>query len=101
MIFLCRSYALLISRYDSAPDNSRVEPRRPGPRRADEQRRADRTRSHKEHIDVEHPKVTSPPGDLDRSAGGDGRIIGGEAGMILAFGLAVVMNFSAYWFSDQ
>ncbi len=30
-----------------------------------------------------------------------GRIIGGNAGMILAFGLAVVMNFSAYWFSDQ
>ena len=30
-----------------------------------------------------------------------GRIIGGEAGMILAFGLAVVMNFSAYWFSDR
>lgn len=30
-----------------------------------------------------------------------GQIIGGEAGMILAFGLAVVMNFSAYWFSDQ
>ena len=30
-----------------------------------------------------------------------GRVIGGEAGMILAFGLAVVMNFSAYWFSDR
>jgi len=30
-----------------------------------------------------------------------GRVIGGNAGMILAFGLAVVMNFSAYWFSDQ
>ena len=30
-----------------------------------------------------------------------GRIIGGNAGMIFAFGLAVVMNFSAYWFSDK
>jgi heat shock protein HtpX len=30
-----------------------------------------------------------------------GRVLGGDAGMILAFGLAVVMNFSAYWFSDQ
>jgi heat shock protein HtpX len=30
-----------------------------------------------------------------------GRIIGGNAGMVMAFGLAVVMNFSAYWFSDQ
>ena len=30
-----------------------------------------------------------------------GRIIGGNVGMILAFGLAVVMNVSAYWFSDQ
>ncbi|HZO31077.1 MAG TPA: zinc metalloprotease HtpX [Chloroflexota bacterium] len=30
-----------------------------------------------------------------------GRILGGNAGMIFAFGLAVVMNFSAYWFSDR
>jgi heat shock protein HtpX len=30
-----------------------------------------------------------------------GQIIGGNAGMVIAFGLAVVMNFSAYWFSDQ
>ena len=30
-----------------------------------------------------------------------GRVIGGNAGMVMAFGLAVVMNFSAYWFSDQ
>lgn len=30
-----------------------------------------------------------------------GRIIGGNVGMILAFGLAVVMNVSAYWFSDR
>src|SRR4051812_22030850 len=30
-----------------------------------------------------------------------GRVIGGNAGMIVAFGLAAVMNISAYWFSDQ
>jgi heat shock protein HtpX len=30
-----------------------------------------------------------------------GRVIGGNAGMIIAFGLAVVMNFASYWFSDQ
>ena len=30
-----------------------------------------------------------------------GRVIGGNVGMVFAFGLAVVMNFSAYWFSDQ
>jgi heat shock protein HtpX len=30
-----------------------------------------------------------------------GRVIGGNAGMIVAFGLAVVMNFASYWFSDQ
>jgi heat shock protein HtpX len=30
-----------------------------------------------------------------------GRVLGGNAGMVFAFGLAVVMNFSAYWFSDQ
>jgi len=30
-----------------------------------------------------------------------GRLIGGNAGMIFAFGLAVVMNAGSYWFSDQ
>jgi heat shock protein HtpX len=30
-----------------------------------------------------------------------GRVIGGTAGMIFAFGLAVVMNAGSYWFSDQ
>lgn len=30
-----------------------------------------------------------------------GQVIGGNAGMIVAFGLAVVMNFASYWFSDQ
>jgi len=30
-----------------------------------------------------------------------GQVIGGNTGMIVAFGLAVVMNFSSYWFSDQ
>jgi heat shock protein HtpX len=30
-----------------------------------------------------------------------GRVLGGNTGMVFAFGLAVVMNFSAYWFSDQ
>ena len=30
-----------------------------------------------------------------------GRVLGGNAGMILAFGLAVVMNFASYWFSDK
>ena len=30
-----------------------------------------------------------------------GRVLGGNAGMILAFGIAVAMNFSAYWFSDR
>lgn len=30
-----------------------------------------------------------------------GRVLGGNAGMIMAFGLAVVMNFASYWFSDS
>jgi heat shock protein HtpX len=30
-----------------------------------------------------------------------GRIIGGNAGMVFAFGLAVVMNFASYWYSDK
>src|SRR3954447_1266193 len=30
-----------------------------------------------------------------------GQVIGGNTGMIVAFGLAVVMNFGSYWFSDQ
>ena len=30
-----------------------------------------------------------------------GRLIGGQAGMILALGLAVVLNFGVYWFSDS
>lgn len=30
-----------------------------------------------------------------------GRLIGGRSGMYVAFGLAVVMNFFSYWFSDK
>ena len=30
-----------------------------------------------------------------------GNAVGGEQGMIMAFGLAVVMNVGAYWFSDK
>jgi heat shock protein HtpX len=30
-----------------------------------------------------------------------GRLIGGQGGMIMAFGLAAVMNFGTYWFSDK
>ncbi len=30
-----------------------------------------------------------------------GKAVGGEQGMIMAFGLAVVMNVGAYWFSDK
>jgi heat shock protein HtpX len=30
-----------------------------------------------------------------------GQILGGNAGMLVAFGMAVVMNFGSYWFSDQ
>lgn len=30
-----------------------------------------------------------------------GRAIGGTGGMVLAFGLAVAMNFASYWFSDK
>ena len=30
-----------------------------------------------------------------------GRYLGGEAGMVIAFGLALVMNAGAYWFSDR
>ena len=32
---------------------------------------------------------------------GIGYAFGGQSGMILAFGLAVVMNFISYWFSDK
>jgi len=30
-----------------------------------------------------------------------GRAVGGQQGMVLAFGMAVVMNFVSYWFSDK
>jgi heat shock protein HtpX len=30
-----------------------------------------------------------------------GRVLGGTGGMILAFGIAVAMNFGSYWFSDK
>ena len=30
-----------------------------------------------------------------------GGAIGGQQGMVMAFGLAVVMNFASYWFSDK
>ncbi|GIV57511.1 MAG: protease HtpX [Rhodothermaceae bacterium] len=30
-----------------------------------------------------------------------GRQLGGEAGMLMAFGVAVAMNFASYWFSDK
>jgi heat shock protein HtpX len=32
---------------------------------------------------------------------GAGRLLGGSQGMFLAFGVAVVMNFATYWFSDK
>jgi len=30
-----------------------------------------------------------------------GRALGGQQGMVMAFGFAVVMNFFSYWFSDK
>ncbi len=30
-----------------------------------------------------------------------GRMLGGTGGMVMAFGLALLMNFGAYWFSDK
>lgn len=30
-----------------------------------------------------------------------GRLVGGQSGMLLAFGLAVLMNFISYWYSDK
>ena len=30
-----------------------------------------------------------------------GELLGGQGGLVLAFGLAVVMNFGSYWFSDK
>jgi len=30
-----------------------------------------------------------------------GQVIGGNAGMVIAFGLAIMMNAGSYWFSDQ
>jgi heat shock protein HtpX len=30
-----------------------------------------------------------------------GGLLGGESGMVMAFGLALVMNFVSYWFSDK
>lgn len=32
---------------------------------------------------------------------GVGYMLGGQRGMVLAFGLAVIMNFVSYWFSDK
>jgi heat shock protein HtpX len=30
-----------------------------------------------------------------------GQVFGGRSGMIIAFGLAIIMNFGSYWFSDK
>tara|TARA_B100001123_G_scaffold120685_1_gene140479 strand:- start:16980 stop:17819 length:840 start_codon:yes stop_codon:yes gene_type:complete len=30
-----------------------------------------------------------------------GELLGGQSGLLMAFGLAVVMNFGSYWFSDK
>ena len=30
-----------------------------------------------------------------------GKLVGGNTGLVIAFGLAVVMNFGSYWFSDK
>ena len=30
-----------------------------------------------------------------------GSVLGGRGGMVLAFGLAIVMNVGSYWFSDR
>ena len=30
-----------------------------------------------------------------------GEVVGGRSGMIMAFGIAIVMNFVSYWFSDK
>jgi heat shock protein HtpX len=30
-----------------------------------------------------------------------GDVLGGQSGLVLAFGMAVVMNFASYWFSDK
>jgi heat shock protein HtpX len=30
-----------------------------------------------------------------------GRLVGGKSGMVIAFGMAVAMNFFSYWFSDR
>jgi len=30
-----------------------------------------------------------------------GRFLGGQQGMVIAFGLAILMNFGSYWFSDK
>lgn len=30
-----------------------------------------------------------------------GQLIGGQSGMMIAFGIALVMNFGSYWFSDK
>jgi len=32
---------------------------------------------------------------------GIGRLLGGPSGMVIAFGLAMLMNLGSYWFSDQ
>jgi heat shock protein HtpX len=56
-------------------------------------------------------KETDPPMDIARTALllaaltglflACGWMIGGQTGMIFAFGLALVMNVGSYWFSDQ
>jgi heat shock protein HtpX len=30
-----------------------------------------------------------------------GQLLGGQAGVVIALAFAVVMNFSAYWYSDK
>lgn len=38
---------------------------------------------------------------LTAAIAGLGRIIGGPAGMLMAFGFAILLNFGSFWFSDK
>jgi heat shock protein HtpX len=30
-----------------------------------------------------------------------GQMVGGQSGLVIAFGIAIAMNFGSYWFSDR
>src|SRR5262245_24565711 len=85
----------------SAQDNTRETSQCPARRLSCVRRVAGRARSLKEPIMSNAIKSVLLLGTLTALLVVIGQILGGNTGMIIALGFAVVMNFGSYWFSDQ